>query len=53
MDRAAIVARAVVEQMLAALHDEELRCRLKDLLRDEFADVERQAIADRRVDPDA
>ena len=29
------------------------RGRIEDLLRTEFADVQRQVIADRRVDPDA
>jgi hypothetical protein len=45
-DRAAVVARAI----LALLTASEFRQQLEELLRDEFADERRQAIADRSED---
>jgi len=48
-DRAAVVTTAVLQFVLSTA----ARGRIEDLLRTEFTDVQRQAIADRRVDPDA
>ena len=53
-DRAALTARSVMEIFAALLHEkEEFYHRLEQLLRDEFAEEQRQAIADRSLDPDA
>jgi hypothetical protein len=55
-DRAAVVARAVTELLIDTMHKEfdprEFYRRLEQLLRDEFADERRQALADREL-PDA
>ncbi len=51
-DRAAVVTTALL-QVLSSSAPIEVRDGIEALLRDEFADVERQAIADRRLDPDA
>jgi hypothetical protein len=45
-DRAAVVAQALL-QLVTAAPRQQLRVHLEELLRDEFAEVERQAIADR------
>jgi len=50
-DRAAVVT-TVVLQLVSSSAPTTARGRIEDLLRTEFADVQRQAIADRRVDPD-
>jgi hypothetical protein len=55
-DRAALVAYAVTELLIDTMDGEfspaEFYRRLETLLRDEFADVQREAIADREL-PDA
>jgi len=55
-DRAAVVARAAMELLIDTMHEEfspmEFYRRLETLLRDEFADERRQAVADREP-PDA
>ena len=52
-DRAAAATTAVLQLILSSSAPTAARDRIEDLLRGEFADVQRQAIADRRVDPDA
>jgi hypothetical protein len=52
-DRAALVARAVIELLSAALREGELHRHLAELLRDEIADVQREAVADRDLSDDA
>jgi hypothetical protein len=52
-DRAAVVTTAVLQLVLSWSAPRAAQGRIEDLLRTEFADVQRQAIADRRVDPDA
>jgi hypothetical protein len=52
-DRATGVTRTLIEILVAALREEGLRHRLEDLLREEFADEKRLAIADRRLDDNA
>lgn len=55
-DRATLVARAAMELLIDTTHKEfsprEYCRRLEQLLRDEFADERRQAVADREL-PDA
>ena len=45
-DRATVVAKAI-EQIFVTAQGRELRQALEDYLRDEFADVQCQAVADR------
>jgi hypothetical protein len=49
-DRAAVVATAVAQLTSQTRDPAELRLRVEQLLRDEFADTARQAAADRSVD---
>jgi hypothetical protein len=52
-DRATVVARAAMELLVATMHKEfsptEFHQQLEQLLRDEFADERRQAVADREL----
>jgi hypothetical protein len=55
-DRATVVAHAAMEMIIATLHKkfcpQEFYEKLEQMLRDEFADEQRQAMADREL-PDA
>jgi hypothetical protein len=52
-DCAAVVTTAVLQLVRSSSAPTAARDGIEALLRNEFADVERQAIADRRIDPDA
>ena len=52
-DRAALVARAVIDLLSTALRGAELRDQLVELLRDEIADARHEAVADRELCDDA
>jgi hypothetical protein len=52
IDRASIVARAVVDLLATTIRTGEFPKQLEQLLRDEFADERREAAADREL-PDA
>ena len=52
-DRAILVARAVIDLLSTALREGELHRHLAKLLRDEIADVQREAVADRGLNDDA
>jgi hypothetical protein len=52
-DRAAVVTTAVLQLVFSSSAPTAVRDGIEALLRNEFTDVERQAIADRRLDPDA
>jgi hypothetical protein len=52
-DRAAVVTTAVLQLVLSSSAPTEVRDGIEALLRNEFADVERQAIADRCLGPHA
>jgi hypothetical protein len=45
-DRASAVTTALLQIISAALHNPELRRRIEDVLRDEFADERRQVMAE-------
>ena len=49
-DRAAIVTSAILTILRTALDDPELRSQIAATLRDEFADLERQALSENRSD---
>jgi len=51
-DRGALVARAIIDLLNAALPQPELHLQLVELLRDEFADVQREAVAYRELGGD-
>lgn len=51
-NRAAVVVTAVLHVISTALRDATLRQQLEELLRDELADVERQAAAERETPHD-
>ena len=51
-DRAAVVADALVSEIVTAIStmvDTELRRRITEILRDEFADERRHVVADRQL----
>jgi hypothetical protein len=52
-DHAAVVTTAILQLILSSSAPTAARDPIEDLLRTEFDDVRRQAIADRRLDPDA
>jgi len=52
-DRAAVVTTALLQIFSSSTPQSGLRCHVEQLLRDEFADVERQATADRGLGDDA
>jgi hypothetical protein len=52
-DCSAVVTTAVFQLVLSSSAPTAVRDGIEALLRNEFAGVERQAIADRRIDPDA
>ena len=53
-DRAAVIAAAIIQVVLSSSGAlaSELRPRIETILRDEFADLQREAIADLRGQPE-
>jgi hypothetical protein len=52
-DRAAVVTSAVLQLVLSSSAPTAVRDQIEALLRDEFIDAQRQAVADRGLDGDA
>jgi hypothetical protein len=54
IDRAAFVATAVIQIITASsVSEQERQVHVENLLRDEFEEARREAVADRRLDVDA